>query len=476
MENVDLMELEQKVLEPLNKLNKITDHSEILQELLKQVGPVDFRKEAELQEGEKILRHHYSVIAIDEIHQLARNNNWGLCIRNETIFLYNGAYWKPLSDDEIKRLLGKAAEKMGVPKFSSRHHLFIDELYKQFLSVSFEPVPEENKKKVFINLQNGTYEIHSSEHKLREFQRNDFITYQLPFFYDPLAKAPLFNQYLEKILPEKEKQLVLAEYLGYLFIKNNTLKLEKALILYGSGANGKSVFFEIVNALVGQENFCSYSLSSLTETNGYQRAELQNKLVNYASEINGKLETSIFKQLVSGEQVEARKIYKSPFTMEDYARLIFNCNELPKEVENTNAYFRRFLIVPFEVTIPDQEQDKELAKKIIEHELSGIFNWVLEGLNRLLQNKSFSNCPQADNVLNQYKTESDSVKMFLQDEEYNKSPTEYILLKDLYNQYKIFCSEDGYYPVKKSNFSKRLKDNGVFITKINIGNVVYLSK
>jgi putative DNA primase/helicase len=96
--------------------------------------------------------------------------------------------------------------------------------------------------------------------------------------------------------------LVLAEYLGYVFVKHGSrsLKEEKALILYGTGANGKSVFFEIVSALLGDQNTCNYSLQSLTDSSGYYRAKLANKLVNYGSEINGRLESSLFKQMVSG--------------------------------------------------------------------------------------------------------------------------------------------------------------------------------
>jgi putative DNA primase/helicase len=473
---IDLEDLEKIVLEPLTVLNKVTDHQDILKKLLSQVQQVNFRASAELEEGENIHNNHYLVITIEHIHTLARANNWGLCIKNDSVYLFNGAFWKPLGEDDIKQFLGTAAEKMGVPRFKARHYKFIDELFNQFISASFSPAPEIQTDKVLINIQNGTYEVTSSGHRLRDFKREDFITYQLPFFHNPTASAPMFQKYLYKVLPEPEKQLVLAEYLGYLFVKNAHLKLEKALILYGSGANGKSVFFEIVNALVGAENFCSYSLSSLTNVSSYQRAELQDKLVNYASEINGKLETSIFKQLVSGERVEARKIYKSPFTMEDYAKLIFNCNELPKEVENTNAYFRRFLIIPFEVTIPDHEQDKQLAKKIIDNELSGIFNWVLSGLNRLLQNKNFSACDSSDKILYQYKTESDSVRMFLKEEGYSKSVNDYIPLKELYDFYKVFCNEDGYHPLKKTNFRKRLRENGIVTEKINIGNVVYISK
>ena len=138
--------------------------------------------------------------------------------------------------------------------------------------------------------------------------------------------------------------------------------------VYGLGANGKSVIHDIVRALIGPENISSYSLQSLTNNTGYQRAEIANKLVNYASEINTNLEATYFKALVSGEPIEARIIYGRPFIIENYAKFIFNCNELPFAPEHTLAFFRRFLIIPFEVTIPPERQDKDLANKIINNE------------------------------------------------------------------------------------------------------------
>lgn len=235
-----------------------------------------------------------------------------------------------------------------------------------------KPIPQKNA--VLINLKNGTFEITPNGIKLNPFDRADFMTYQLAFEYNPDATAPLFESYLDKVLPDKNLQYILAEYLGYVFIHPSVLKLEKTLLLYGTGANGKSVFYEIVRSLLGEQNTSEYSLQNLTNETGYSRAMIANKLVNYASEINGKLEASIFKQLVSGEPVEARLPYGRPFIITHYAKLIFNCNELPKDVEQTEAYFRRFQIIPFEVTIPEAEQDKQLAQKIIVNELSGVFN------------------------------------------------------------------------------------------------------
>jgi putative DNA primase/helicase len=202
---------------------------------------------------------------------------------------------------------------------------------------------------------------------------------------------------------------------------------------------------------------------------------IANKLVNYASEINGKLEASIFKQIVSGEPITARLPYGQPMQLKQYAKLIFNCNELPKDVEHTNAYFRRFIIVPFDVTIPEQEQDKKLHLKIIENELSGVFNWVLEGLHRLLIQKRFTHCEAVVNAVEQYKTQSDSVKLFIQDNDYKNSPNKYEVIKDLYSEYRVFCIDDGFKPVNKQNFIKRLQGFGVVIEKRNIGNVAYLT-
>lgn len=503
------------MLEHVQELTKTTatPHAEILNQLLEQFEEIDFKAlvfpksigiKQELQKLEeqqkhdpdnedlkkeilllhkelgkcKITNKHHLVLSIENVLQIAEKKRWGLCKNHDFIYLFNGTYWDELDKEAFQKFLGEAAEKIGVPVFSARYYQFREQLYKQFLSTAYlEPKPS-LPNRVLINLQNGTFEISPQGTQVRPFDRSDFLTYQLPFAYNPQAKAPLFEAYLNRVLPDKERQKVLAEYLGFVFIKHgsNRLKEEKALILYGTGANGKSVFFEIVSALLGTANTSNYSLQSLTNDNGYFRAKLANKLVNYASEINGKLESSIFKQLVSGEPVEARLPYGEPFTLKQYAKLIFNCNELPKDVEHTNAYFRRFLIIPFDVTIPPHEQDKQLHTKIIENELSGVFNWVLNGLNRLLEQKRFTDCEAVKQAIEQYKSQSDSVKMFINENEYQNSPNHYKLIKELYIEYRSYCFEDGFKPVNKSNFIKRLSGFGVLVNRLNVGNVAYLSK
>jgi putative DNA primase/helicase len=449
-----------------NKLNNGIEFSD--------TEKIEYKKLSKEVNRHRLSKNHYLIICIEQLLKIAKDNNWSLCKKNGFIYLYNGQYWNEIDKESFQFFLGNVALKFGVEKFKAKIHTFKEELFKQFMADAYLPTPPIKRDSVLINLLNGTFEITSKNRGLREFAPIDFITHQLPFDYEPEATAPLFQKYLDEVLPDKDKQRIFAEYCGYIFIKPSILKLEKMLILYGTGANGKSVFFEIINALLGFENVSNYSLHNLTNDNGYFRAKIANKLVNYASEINGKLETDIFKQMASGEPIEARLPYGEPFILSEYAKLIFNCNELPKDVEHTPAFFRRFLIIGFDVTIPEANQDKQLANKIIENELSGVFNWILKGLDRVLEQKNFSKCEAVDNARSNYELQSDSVKMYIDDFEYVTS-TEYTSIKILYDQYKIFCLDDGYRPVKKSNFMKRLENYKIVVKRIDIGNVAFVS-
>ncbi len=449
----------------------------ILNKMLETIEQVNFRVYCKLEnDKDKLQKKHFLVACIEILLMTVNDNGFSLCRKSEFIYLFNSEYWENVSEEVFKDFLGDAALKMGVDKFDAKHHLFKDELYKQFVADAGLKEIKAANGTTLINLNNGTFEITPKKQFLRPFKKSDFLTYQLPFEYDKSADAPKFQKFLDEVLPERELQNILSEYLGYIFVKNSVLKLEKVLLLYGTGANGKSVLFEILMALLGTQNVANYSLQSLTAENGNSRAMLVNKLLNYASEINGKLESNIFKLLISGEPVEARLLYKNTQIISDYARFMFNCNELPKEVENTNAFFRRFIILPFRVTIPPSRQDKELSQRIIETELSGVFNWVLSGLTRLLQKKNFTESTIVQNEVLQYQKESDSVMMFLEDENYKKSIEHDRPLKDVFLEYKSYCIDNGYRLCSNRTFSGRLRKNGFIVERKTYGNAVYIER
>lgn len=481
---------------------RVSKHTEVLKKMLNQFREIDFRSKVyeeydkliEQVEDEKTLDKdevikkiskfklqdkHYYICCIDEIQNIAQGNDWDIVQYNDDIYLFNEHYWQKVELNVFQIFLSDVARVLGVPSIIEKHHGFRDNLYKQFVATQIFATPELKANEVYINLLDCTLQVTDGEVKAIPFDKEQFLTYQLPYAYDSEAECPMFLRFLSEVLPDEAAQKVLAEYLGYLFIKNGnkSIKAEKMLVLYGSGANGKSVVFEIMLALLGRENVSNYSLTSLTDSAGYYRAQISNKLVNYGSEIGGKLEADMLKKMASGEPIEARQPYGRPLLLHEYAKLIFNCNQLPKDVEQTDAYFRRFLILPFNVTIEEEKQDKLLASKIIESELPGILNWILEGLKRLLEQGKFTKCKISEDVLNRYKIESDSVQMFLEEFNIQRSSDtkKYEPLKIIYEVYRKFCLESGYKPLNKSNFTKRLEALKFSLDRRNIGKVVFLS-
>jgi len=456
---------------------RVVPHKAVFAALLNQILPLDFRKIVGLEkETEKLKQKHFLVTVVEEVLTLATRNHWGLCRNEGFLYAYNGACWQPVPPDDVKAFLQEAAERMGVDKYDARHADFADQLSKQFYSAAYLPAPERSLEAVHVNLGNGTFYVGADGQQLRPFNPADFLKHQLPFAYDPAAVAPRFKRFLQRVLPDADCQLVVAEYLGYLFVPPARLKLEKTLLLYGSGANGKSVFFEIVLALLGSENVSSYSLQSLTVEPAHARVHLGNKLLNYASELSGKSDPNVLKQLISGEPVEARLLYKQPFMLTNYAKLAFNCNSLPAEVEHTTAYFRRLLIVPFLATIPEAEQDPQLAATIIATELPGIFNWVLAGLNRLLTQGRFTDSAAVRQQVEEYRHRADSVRSFLDDNSYEASSTHTIPRKLLYADYRAYCLDEGNKAVNSNNFGKRLESYGIHGARHGAGNVHGLVK
>ncbi len=445
--------------------------------ILRNMEVKNFEAEAKWTDDEKPLpRKYYVVLSIQFIIEKARELELDLIFKNGSIYLFNKRYWEQVDEEEFRYFLGEAALKMGAGKLEAKYYRFKDDLYKQFAGEGKLQIPiAENNKLTLINLKNGTFEISENVQQLREFRKEDFLTYQLPFDYDANSDMELFSKFLNEVIPEKELQNILSEYLGSIFIKNNVLKLEKALFLYGGGSNGKSVVFDIISALLGNQNFSSYSLDSLTKDKD-SRSMISDKLLNYCSETSTSVQSEIFKKLVSREPIDVRQVYKQSFIMRDYAKLMFNANELPTDIEHNHAFFRRFLIIPFRVTISEERQDKNLSTKIIKHELPGIFNWMLAGMISLLQKKKFTSSTIVEEEVNKFRRESDSVLSFVDEHNYISSCTEDITIKDLYQGYRVYCLENSNRPCSNRTFRKRLESGGFETKRKNTGWVVFAEK
>lgn len=433
-----------------------------------------FKKNANI---ESLPRQEIVVLAAEKIQFVADNLGWGIKIKDYQVSIFNGTHWQIVEKEPIKRFLGKAVKVLGYDLVKARHHLFLEDLWKQFMELYFYNPKPKDPNKTLINFNNGTLEIDEmGDINFREFEKRDDLYYQLNFDFDPNAKADLFHKYLQRVLIDQNEQLVLAEYCGYVFIKNSLLKLEKILILLGSGNNGKSLFYSLLYSIIGKENISTFGIASLTNENGYYRAQLQHKLLNYSSEIGVRLDSTMFKILSSGEPCQARSPYGKPFILENYCRFIFNANELPQDIENNTAFFRRFIILNFDQTISEEEKDVQLAAKIIESELPGIFIWILNGLRRLITNKKFTYSLKSEKILNEYKEQSDTVLLMLNELEYVPGFTQSISLKESYEYFRNYCQENGFRLISIIKYSNRLKKLGYSIERKTRGNVLSFSK
>ena len=242
-------------------------------------------------------------------------------------------------------------------------------------------------------------------------------------------------------------------------------------MLTGSESNGKSVFYNILCALIGEESLLTFPLGLFEHE--YNRAKLVGKKLNFTSEKGNDLSPDLIKKLASCESMQAREPHGKSFSFKPDARHIISTNEFPKLTEQTEAFYRRFEIVSFDVRITEQEKDIDLANKITSTELPGVFNWLMIGLYRIIENKKFTRSEKSELALARFKFNSDSVAQFTDDAKLIKSTTKKETIKELFPRYKSFCIDNAFRPVAVNTFSNRLKNLGFEDTRITGGDAAF---
>lgn len=335
-----------------------------------------------------------------------------------------------------------------------------------------------------FNLQNGTFNLKTLE--IQEHKKSDNISRLAPYDYKPHATCPLFLKYLDRIFKNrKERKEETISYLqravGYTL---TGLTQEQCLfLLYGSGANGKSVFLDVLNALTGEYGTVAQSKSFTTNHGEINNdiAALSGKRMVCASENSSdtNLDESLIKQLTGGEEICARFLHQEFFTYKPKFKIWWGFNHPPAINDMTNSIWRRIKIIPFEEILPENEWDKKLAEKLISSELPGIFNWAISGLREYY--KAGLNPPTVvTKATSDYKMEQDILHDFvfecceipLPDESFGKSRT--TKASELYNAYKTWNSYNGdEKPMSSTKFGRLLKDKG-FSKVRDMSGVYYL--
>jgi putative DNA primase/helicase len=367
-------------------------------------------------------------------------------------YVFNGSFWEMKSAHEIRGFM----QTLMTPKPKDGHR-------KEFLAqVKCEKLrPEDwfqSSTDGFINLKNGVFNIdkstmepHSSEFGFR---------YELPYGYDESAKCPRFKKFLEEItLGRKDMERVLIEFMGY-SLANGLCLAEKALILYGSGSNGKSTFMDVLKALAGSDNYSSLSLTALNRDT--KRYMIDGKLFNIGEETNVKAlsDSEVFKTMVTGGEIDVKKLFVQDYVIKNRCKLIMACNELPKSSDRSDGLYRRMLLVPFNAKFTEAKKDANIREKLFE-ELPGIFNLAIQGYRDLKRNQwKFSRSKNLEIALDEYKIENDNILLWNKENlEWTGDEGDIVFKHELHESYKRMCDEDGYFPVNKISFFKSIKNS-----------------
>jgi putative DNA primase/helicase len=343
---------------------------------------------------------------------------------------------------EVRKKLGK--------HLTINRHREIEHFIKSSTIKDLPRPPED-----LIVIQNGVLNVKTGQ--LEPFNPEYFMFNALPVKYDTNADCPKFKTFLSEVIPSPENIKVLQEFLGYCLLRN--CKFEKAMMLVGEGANGKSTFLYVLTRTLGKQNVSSIPLQVIAN-NRFALAELYGKMADVYPDLPAVAlkDTGLFKSLVTGEMISGEYKFRGRFDFEPYAKLLFSCNKMPQTPDDTDAFFRRWLILAFpnQFLADNPKTDPNLKEKLTTpEELSGILNWALEGLQHLLKQGKFSTGETVEQTRDRYTLLSNPVRAFAEKRLVVASGK--VETKEaVYNAYIQFCGEHNLPTISKNVFSMQL--------------------
>jgi len=262
---------------------------------------------------------------------------------------------------------------------------------------------------------------------------------KIPVNYNPDADCPKIKQFFKEVCYAEDIP-TMQELFGYCLYRS--YPIHKAAMLIGEGSNGKSKTIGLLRKFLGQENVSSKELGELVNDR-FATIELYGKLANVCAEItpDALRRTGIFKALTGQDLITAARKFKGAFSFVNYAKLIYSANKLPMTGDKSYAFYRRWILLSFPNTFEGKNADPNILEKLTTpEELSGLLNWALDGLNRLLKNGDFTYGKTVEEVQEQYEELSDPVYAYVK-EYLEVNLGEAIAKDELYEHHVKWCRE-----------------------------------
>lgn len=317
----------------------------------------------------------------------------------------------------------------------------------------------------FVAVKNGLLDLDAEE--TAELTPGDHALTRLPTTHDPDAPYDKWQALVEEWAEEGMAD-ALQEYVGYC-LHVGALPIHRALLLVGSGSNGKGVFLTVVRALLGEENTTSIELQTLANERDAV-AEFYGSLANIDDDLSARKlgqGLGMFKKLTAGDRVRARRLYEDGFEFKATGKHLYAANEVPDVSgdipEEDEAFWRRWLLVEFPNHYSLAERDPDLADTLTEPDvLSGVLNWAIEGRRRLLDQGHFTNEEQfAQAKRERWQAWGDSVEKFISNCVERDPEADNISTTQAHRRFAAWCRENNEKPIGQQKLTATLKQEPV---------------
>ena len=324
-------------------------------------------------------------------------------------------------------------------------------------------IKELDADEFLLNTPEATYDLRFGLAGAKEHDPQDYMT-KCTLFSPGDKGKDLWEDAINKIfcgdqeLINYVRRIVGLGVIGKVYV-------EALIISYGSGANGKSTFWNSLAQVLG-----SYSgmLSADALTVGCKRnikpemAELKGKRLIISAELEegSRLNTATIKQLCATDEIEAEKKYKDPFKFKPTHTMVLYTNHLPRVGAADDGTWRRLIVVPFNAKITGDSDILNYADYLVENAGPAIMSWIIEGAKDAIDANFKINPPQVvRDAIKAYRDGNDWLAHFIEeccetDKTYEGKSSE------LYQEYRAFCQRTGEYTRSTSDFSAMLESAG----------------
>jgi len=281
------------------------------------------------------------------------------------------------------------------------------------------------------------------------------------------------NTFLKEIAENEEDVLLLKELVGYCFYRK--MPFQHFFILVGSGANGKSVYLNIIRAMLGEENVSSIALQDMSDK--FLKIQFYNKNANIFGDLPKRAfdDVGIIKQLTGGDSICADVKFKGAINFYNHAKLISSCNEVPESPDVSDGFFRRAIIINFPNSFDGKENRNLLEELTIDKNMSNFFKECITAFKSALDSNNLIRQESIEERRDKYISYSNSSVAFCNSNlEYD--PETELKVDYIYNNYLKYCLKKKIPEKNDVNFFKSMyKHFGhkVWKKRLGVGNERY---